>query len=61
MKKHGIPINDLHAVSASMPAELFQGPGDVHYTPEGSKKLGALVTAKIRLALKESAQTRQKN
>lgn len=51
MKKHGIPINDLNAVSAGMSPELFQGPGDVHYTLKGSKQLAALVTAKIRKSL----------
>lgn len=48
MRRHGIPINDLNALSAGMLPELFQGPGDVHYTPNGSKKLAERVTVAIK-------------
>jgi len=47
MKKHGIEINDLNALTDSFPAELFVRPGDVHFKTEGSKKLGQAVAVKI--------------
>lgn len=52
MKKHGVAINDLHAVSAGLPAEAFRGPGNVHYTDEGSRRLADRVAESIRAALK---------
>lgn len=48
MKKHGIPIDDLHAVTASFPADLFVGPGNVHYTKNGYGKLAEAVAASIK-------------
>ena len=51
MKKHGIEINDLNALTDSFPAELFVRPGDVHFKTEGSKKLGQAVAVKIMEAL----------
>ena len=51
MKKHGIEINDLNALTDSFPAELFIRPGDVHFKTEGSKKLGQAVAVKIMEAL----------
>ena len=50
MKKHGVQINDLHAISSTFPPSLFRKPGDVHFTPEGSKKLADQVTSAIREA-----------
>lgn len=47
MQKHGVAINDLHALSASLDPNLFIRPGDVHFTTEGSKKLAEQVVAKI--------------
>jgi hypothetical protein len=54
MKKHGVVINDLHAVSAGLPPEAFRGPGNVHYTDEGSIRLAERVVEAIRSALKKS-------
>ena len=51
MKKHGIEINDLNALTDSFPADLFVRPGDVHFKTEGSKKLGQAVAVKIMKAL----------
>jgi hypothetical protein len=53
MKKHGIPINDLHTLTAGFPPDLFTKPGDVHYTKEGSQKLGAQVAEAILTQLKK--------
>jgi hypothetical protein len=47
MKKHGIEINDLNAVTDSFSAELFTAPGNVHFNTEGSRKLGQAVAEKI--------------
>ena len=51
MKKHGVVINDLNALTDSFPADLFTAPGNVHFTTEGSKKLADAVAAKIAESL----------
>ena len=51
MKKHGIEINDLNALTDSFPPELFTAPGNAHFKTEGSKKLGQAVVVKIMEAL----------
>lgn len=52
MKKHGVAINDLHALSATFGPELFVRAGDVHYKPAGYQKFGTEVSSVIRTALK---------
>lgn len=52
MKKHGVAINDLNALSATFGPELFIRAGDVHYKPAGYQKLGTQVAESIRTALK---------
>lgn len=47
MKKHGIPIDDLHALSKTFAPGLFQAPGNVHYKPEGYQKLAEQVASSI--------------
>lgn len=47
MKKRGIPVDDLHALSKTFAPELFQAPGNVHYKPEGYRKLAEQVAASI--------------
>ena len=47
MKKHGIRINDLNSLTDGFPSELFVKPGDVHYTSEGSRKIGQAVAKEI--------------
>ena len=51
MKKHGVMINDLHAISAAFSPNLLTGKGNVHYTQAGSEKLAAQVIAKVNEAL----------
>ena len=51
MKKHGIAINDLNALTDSFPVELFTAPGNVHFKTEGSRKLGQAVAGEILEAL----------
>jgi len=51
MKKHGIRINDLNSLTDGFPSELFVKPGDVHYTSEGSRKIGQAVAKEISRTL----------
>jgi len=51
MKRHNIPVNDLHRLSASFPPEMFVGPGDVHFTSPGAAKLADQVAENIAAAL----------
>lgn len=51
MKKHNIPVNDLHAVMADKMGEFATQPGNVHFKPEGSKKLAEQVASRIEEAL----------
>ncbi len=47
MKRHGIPTNDLHALTMSFEGKFFTGPGNVHFTDEGSQRLARQVADKI--------------
>jgi regulator of RNase E activity RraA len=47
MAKHRIPVNDLHAVSASFGPEMFTAPGDVHFIEAGSLMLAQQVSASV--------------
>ncbi len=53
MKKHGIPVNDLHAVMVPHMKTLTTAPGNVHFKPDGSTILAKQVAAEIEKALKE--------
>ena len=48
MKKHGIKVNDLHAVMAGKMNKFGKKPGDVHFTTEGSALLAEAVAKGIR-------------
>lgn len=56
MKKHGIITNDLHALTRTFTADLFSGPGNVHYTQEGYQKIGHQVTEHV-LKILDSKQS----
>ena len=51
MKEHGVKINDIHALTATFPPELFKSKGNVHFSTEGYKKIAEQVTARIEEAL----------
>jgi len=51
MKKHGVAINDLHALSASFNGTHSTAPGNVHFTKEGSVKLAEQVVKSVREAM----------
>ncbi|WPJ95999.1 alpha/beta hydrolase fold domain-containing protein [Coraliomargarita algicola] len=51
MLHHGIPIDDLHAVSLTL-TRHFKRPGDVHFSKEGYQALGEQVAASIEPFLK---------
>lgn len=53
MQKHGVRIDDLHGLTKTFGPELFVGPGDVHYTSEGSAKLAAQAAESIVAAMKK--------
>ena len=54
MKKHDVMINDLNRLSRTFGPELFTKPGDVHFKPEGYRKLAEQVVAAIRSVLPRS-------
>ena len=51
MKKHGVAVNDLHAVMAGKMEEFGVQPGNVHFKAEGSKLLARSVARVVRQAL----------
>ena len=51
MKKHGIATNDLHGLTSGFDKDMFVLPGDVHYKPDGCKKIAEQVASAIRTAL----------
>lgn len=53
MKKHGVRIDDLHALTKGFASELFTKPGDVHYTAAGYGKIGSQAATAIEAALKK--------
>lgn len=48
MKKHGIPVDDLYAVSATFGADDFSKPGDVHFSGKGNGQLANQVVTAIK-------------
>ncbi len=61
MARHGIPTDDLHAVSKSFEGKHSSGPGDVHFNAEGSRKLADSVVASIEAALEKRVATNPAN
>lgn len=51
MRKHGVAVNDLHALMAPNLARYQIAPDNVHYNAEGIKLQAGQVAAKIREAL----------
>ena len=58
VRRHGIAVNDLHALSRGFGSELFTGPGEVHFTPEGYIRLAAQVAAAIERKVRSGASQR---
>lgn len=52
MKKQGVKSDDLWALTAEFPPELFLKPADVHYSEAGRNKLAEQVAASITAELK---------
>ncbi|MBI1374312.1 MAG: SGNH/GDSL hydrolase family protein [Phycisphaera sp.] len=52
MKKHGVPTDDLNALTRTFDKDTFLAPGNVHYKTEGYEKLAKQVTEHIEAALK---------
>lgn len=57
MKKHGVIVNDLHKLTRTFAADQFDGPGNVHYTQDGYRKIGQQVTDHILTALENGQRT----
>lgn len=55
MQKHGVEINDLHAVAAGKMDRYGKKPGDVHFTADGNTALAEAVAKKVSEALHEAA------
>lgn len=53
MKRHGVAIDDLHAVVAGNMGRYAVGPGNVHFNEEGSALLATNVVASIQAALND--------
>jgi hypothetical protein len=53
MKKHNIPINDLHTTIAPHMKKLATAPGNVHFKPAGSVLLARQVATQIEKTLTE--------
>lgn len=51
MKKYGVAVNDLHALTSTFPPELFKKPANVHYSEEGSARLAKQVAGSVLQAL----------
>ena len=47
MKKHGVAIDDLQALTATFPPELFKKPANCHYSDEGYARLAKQVADSI--------------
>lgn len=56
MKKYQVRINDLNQLSRSFPGDIFTQPGNVHFKPEGYRRLAAQVATLIRSALKSKSE-----
>ena len=52
LARHGVRINDLHAYVVAQGAEQMIGDDGIHYTPDGSTRLGLRVAEELRHALK---------
>jgi hypothetical protein len=52
MVRHRVAINDLGALSISMPDSLSLGPGNPHYTAEGYARMAQQVAENIQRVLK---------
>jgi lysophospholipase L1-like esterase len=52
MRKHGVLINDLHALTMTFPPELFVSAGNVHYTTTGYQKIAEQVADRILTAIR---------
>ncbi|MCA9072115.1 MAG: SGNH/GDSL hydrolase family protein, partial [Planctomycetaceae bacterium] len=53
MKKHNIPINDLHTLMVPKMKTLTTAPGNVHFTPEGYQLLAKQVASEIEKRLND--------
>lgn len=55
MEKHGVAVNDLHALTKEFEPKLFSKPGDVHFSGAGYGKLAQQVATAIEEAIKDKS------
>jgi arylsulfatase A-like enzyme/lysophospholipase L1-like esterase len=48
IERHGLPVNDIYALTQPFKPELFKAPGNIHFSPEGAALIAAQ-TAEILL------------
>ncbi len=54
MRRHGIAVDDLYAASTEAPDSEWLGPGNVHFKPEGYRRLARQVAGAIERNLPRS-------
>lgn len=52
MKKHDVQVNDIYGISVKIHQENGFGTDDVHYTPEGYRKLGEVISSFLETEIK---------
>ena len=55
MQKHVVDIDNLYALTAGFPPDMFVGPADVHYTEKGYRRIAEQVADRIRAVLERPA------
>ena len=51
MKKYGIATDDIHALTKTFSPEMFEAPGNVHYSAAGSQRIAEQVAEHLEKAL----------
>lgn len=52
MKKHAVQVNDIYGISVKIHQENGFGSDDVHYSPEGYRKLGEVISSFLETEIK---------
>lgn len=56
MQRHGIPTDDLFALTQGFGGKFSTAPGDVHYTAEGYRRIAAAVAESVAAQLPAAAK-----
>lgn len=55
MTRYGVTTNDLNALTRTFGSDLFTQPGNVHFTPDGYRRLAAQVVSAVNRKLSNEA------